>query len=118
MRAEAAATIFSRSSAPPPPLIRVRSGRDLVGAVDGQVELGRLVERGQRHAEPLGLGARRLRGRHADDVEAGAHPLGQQLDEMLGGRAGAEAEPHARPHPFDRQRRGLTFLRFDVHERP
>ena len=61
--------------------------------------------------------AGRLRGRHADDVEAGAHPLGQQLDEMPRGRAGAEPEPHAGPHPFEREGGGLTFLRFDVHER-
>ena len=82
-------------------------GADLVGAVDGHVELGRLVERGQRHAEPLGIGAGRLRGRHADDVEPAAHPLGQKLDEMPGGRAGAEPKPHARPHPFDRDARRL-----------
>ena len=37
---------------------------------------------------------------------------------MLGGRAGAEAKPHAGPHPFDGDGRGLTFLRFNVHERP
>ncbi len=117
MRADAAATIFSRSSAPPPPLIRRQVGRDLVGAVDRQVELGRLVERRQRNAKPLGLRARRLRGRHRDDVEAGAHALAQQLDEMPRGRAGAEPEPHARAHEFDRAGGGGTFLGLDVHWR-
>ena len=29
--------------------------RDLIGAVDGQIEFRRLVERGQRNAKPLGL---------------------------------------------------------------
>ena len=49
MRREAAATIFSRNSAPPPPLIRLSAAIDLVGAVDGEIELGRLIERRQRH---------------------------------------------------------------------
>ena len=55
MRCEAVATIFSRSSAPPPPLMRRSSLVDLVGAVDGEVEEGRVIERGERNAEPLGL---------------------------------------------------------------
>ena len=58
MRCEAAATIFSRSSAPPPPLISVEIGVDLVGAVDGEVELRRLLERRQRHAELHGKALR------------------------------------------------------------
>ena len=77
-------------------------GRDLVGAVDREVELGRLVERRQRHARAFGVGARRLRGRHADDVEPAAHALAEQRHEMLRGRAGAEPEPHAGAHEFDR----------------
>ena len=40
-RRAAEITIFSRRSAPPPPLIRLRSGVHLVGAVEGQVELER-----------------------------------------------------------------------------
>ena len=91
-------------------------GRDLVGAVDGQIELGRLVERGQRDAEPLGLGAGRLRGGDGDHVEAAAHALGQQLDKVLRGRAGAEPKPHARPHEFDGAGGGGTLLSVDVHE--
>src|SRR5947207_3842454 len=35
---------------------------------------------------------------------------------MPGGRAGAEPELHARPHPFQGAGGGLTFQRFDVHE--
>ena len=71
---------------------------DLVGAVDGEVELGLLVERRQRDAEPLGQRPGGLGGRHAAHGKAGAHPRAQQLDEDVGGRAGAEAEPHAGPH--------------------
>ena len=43
--------------------------RDLVGAVDGQIELRSLVERRQRDARLLGLGARCFRGRYRHDVE-------------------------------------------------
>ena len=48
IRRLAAAMIFSRRSAPPPPLIRRKRVVELVGAVDGQVELRGIVERGQR----------------------------------------------------------------------
>jgi hypothetical protein len=68
MRREAAATIFSRRCAPPPPLISVEVGVDLVGAVDGQIELDQLIERRQRNVQALGLPPRRLRGRNADDT--------------------------------------------------
>ncbi len=86
-------------------------GPDLVGAVDRQVELRRLVEGGERDAGALGVGAGGLRGRHADDVEAAAHTLAEQFDEMLGGRAGAEAEPHARAHEFEGPGGGGAFLK-------
>ena len=68
---------------------------ELVGAVDGEVELGRLVERRQRNAFPLGLSPRRLGGRNRDDVEAASHPLAEQRDEMRRRRAAAEPELHA-----------------------
>ncbi len=118
MRAEAAATIFSRNSAPPPPLMRVRSGP--ISSAPSTV----MSSSGVSSSVVSGTPSRSAWARVVSEVgtpttlEAPAHPLGQKLDEMLGGRAGAEAEPHARPHPFDRQPCGLTFLRFDVHERP
>ena len=117
IRAEAEATIFSRSSAPPPPLIRLRSGADLVGTVDRQIELRRFVEAGERHAQPLGVASRRFRGRHRNDVETGTHAFGQELDEMPRGRAGAEPEPHAGADEFERACRGRTFLGFNLHGR-
>ena len=49
-----------------------------------------------------------------DDVEAGANALAEQIDEMLGGRAGAEAEPHARRDEFDGARGGGAFLGIGV----
>ena len=96
-------------------LDQAQIGRDLVGAVHGQIELRRLVERGQRNAAALGIGARGLRGRHRDDVEAGAHAFADQLDEMLRGRAGAEPEPHAGTHEFDGASGGCAFLGIGVH---
>ena len=50
---------------------------DLVGAIDGQVELGEIVERGQLDAGPLGQKARVLRCRHAEDFEPRLHLLPQ-----------------------------------------
>ena len=97
MRAEADATIFSRSSAPPPPLIRLRSGAisSAPSMVRSSSGVSSSVVSGMPHCSACG--ARRLRGRHRDDVEAGAHPFAQQFDERPGGRAGAEPEPHAGP---------------------
>ena len=90
-------------------------GGDLVGAVHRQIERRRLLQGGQRHAQALGVPARRLGGRHRHDAQAGAHPLGQKLDEMPRGRAGAEPEPHAGLDEFEGARRGGTLLAFDVH---
>ena len=96
-------------------LDQAQIGGDLVGAVDGKIELRRLVERGERHAQPLGVAAGRLRRGHSDDVEPGVNALRQKLDEMLGGRAAAETEPHAGTHELERAGGGCTFLAFDIH---
>ena len=76
-------------------LDEVEIGIDFVGAIDRQIEPVDLIQRRQRNAAALGIGARRLRCRHADDLKPGAYPLAKQLDKMLGGRPGAEAELHA-----------------------
>ena len=68
---------------------------DLVGAVDREVEFRRLVERGQADAEFAAECCGALGGRNADDRQAGGDLFGEQPDEFLGGRAGADAEPHA-----------------------
>ena len=59
MRFEAEATIFSRNSAPPPPLIRSELGIDFVGPVDRQIEFRNVVQCSERNAERLRL---RIRG--------------------------------------------------------
>ena len=89
--------------------------RDLVGAVDGKIELRRLVEVGERHAQPLGVAASCFGCGHADHVEAGANPFGQELDEMFGCRPAAKAKSHAGAHELERAGGGCTFLAFDIH---
>jgi phosphoglycolate phosphatase len=90
-------------------------GRDLVGAVDGEIEFRRLVEGGERNAEALGMRVRDLRGRDADDVEPGAHARAEKLDEVSRRRAGAQAEPHAGVHEIERACGGLAFVVIGVH---
>ena len=117
MRAEAAATIFSRNSAPPPPLIRLRSGA--ISSAPSTVRSSAGVSSSVVSGTPSRAASARVASDvgTAYDLKARAHALGQQLDEMPRGRAGAEPKPHAGPHPVDRDRGGLTFLRFNVHER-
>ncbi len=102
MRAEAAATIFSRSSAPPPPLIRVRSGA--ISSAPSTVRSSSGVSSSVVSGTPSRSASRRVASEVGTPTtrKPAAHPLGQQLDEMPRGRAGAEAEPHARPHEFER----------------
>ena len=90
-------------------------GRDLVGAVDGQVQLRGLVQGGQRYARAARLAAGRLRCRYGDHGKTRPHPLAQQLDEMPRRRAGAEAEPHAGANEIERAGGSGTFLGFNVH---
>ena len=72
MRAEAAATIFSRSSAPPPPLISLRSGSISSAPSTVRSSSGMSSSVVMRDAEPLRLGERRLRGRDATHLEPAA----------------------------------------------
>ena len=111
-RAEAAATIFSRSSAPPPPLIKVRSGAisSAPSMVRSSSGVSSSVVSGMPHCSACC--ARRLRGRHRDHVEAGAHALAEHLDERPRGRAGAEPEPHSRAGRNRARRRRPRACRF------
>src|SRR5262245_19737504 len=110
MRPEAEATLVSRSSVPPPPLIRPRPC-----AIAGEIKLRRLVEAGERHAQPLGVAARRIRRGYRDHVEAGVDALSQKLDKMLGCGAAAKAKPHAGAHEFEGAGGGRTFLGIGIH---
>ena len=61
---------------------------DLVGAVDGQIEFG-LSSSVVSGCPGLGLPARRLRGRHADDIEPCLDPRAERVDEQ-----GARSSPY------------------------
>jgi phosphoglycolate phosphatase len=101
----------------PTPFDQTQVGRDLVSAVDGEIEFRRVVEGGQRNGKALGVRAGCLRSGHPDDVEPGAHALGEKLDEVRGGRAGAEAQAHAVVHKIERPRGSLAFVVICVHGR-
>ena len=115
MLAEAEATIFSRNSAPPPPLIRLKSGP--ISSAPSMVRSSSGVSSRVDSVMPqlLGLIAGRLRGRHPDHIEAVPDLFAQKVHEMPGRRAGPEAEPHAGPHPFERAGGSLPFESFKIH---
>jgi hypothetical protein len=93
------ATIFSRVWAPPPPLIRFSWPVDLVGAVEGQVEMPDLVRRQDAEAQLRRQLPRSLRGRGAGDVGL-ALPEGD--DRVVNGGARAETDAHAGLHVLGR----------------
>ena len=77
-------------------------GIDLVGTVDRQIELWDLVQKLRRNAERLRLRLGRFGSGDAANVETGRDPLPDEIDEMVGGRTGAEAEPHPGRYQFER----------------
>src|SRR5690606_19518016 len=95
-------------------LDEVHAGVDLVGAVDGEVEAVEGVEVGKGNAEGAGLPVGGLGGGDAEDLEAVADALAEQVDEVAGGGAGAEAETHAGADVAQRHGGGLT-LHFLAH---
>ncbi len=92
-RSAAAATIFSRRWAPPPPLISQPSGVDLVGAVDRDVEPLQLAELLDRDAQLARLFLGGDRGGDAADV---ADPAGRDRRQQVGDRRSG-AQPHGHP---------------------
>ena len=102
-RSAAAATIFSRRWAPPPPLISQPSGRHLVGAVDRDVEPLQLAELLDRDAQLARLFLGCDRGGDAADP-ASSPRRGDRRQQVGDGRAGAEADRHP---VLDQLRRGL-----------
>ena len=91
-RSAAAATIFSRKWAPPPPLISQPSGGDLVGPVDRDVESVDSLERPDVDAELPGVPLGRGRGGDAVDRELARGESREQE-----GDRGAGSEAHLRP---------------------
>ena len=110
MRSDAAATIFSRNSAPPPPLIRLsaRSTSSAPSTVRSSRSISSSVVSGILQRSRLGAG--RFRGRHADHPHARAATFSpSRSTKCLRGRAGAEPELHAVLHMLQRARRRLPF---------
>ena len=65
---------------------------ELIGAVDGDVDLLDFVKIGERDAEFRGGFARVDRGGDAADFQPGFDAIADELDGVGGGRAGAEAD--------------------------
>ena len=78
-------------------LDKVEVGVDLVGTIDGDIELGVRVEGDEGDVEALGLLLGPDGGGDADDVLelAGLEELADALDGVVGGAAGAESDDHA-----------------------
>ena len=76
-------------------LDQVQVAVGLVGAVNGQIERGQIVQRRQRDAHLAGQGRRLFGGRHAKQLEPAAHTRAQHFHEYLGGGAGAQPQLHA-----------------------
>ena len=95
MRSEAAATIFSRNSAPPPPLIRLSAGSisSAPSTVRSSRSISSSVVSGILHASAWARVASEV-GTPITFIPA-RNLLAEQVDKMLGGRAGAEPELHA-----------------------
>ena len=111
-----AATIFSRVSAPPPPLIIENPLIDLVGAVDVDRKCFNVVEVEERNAgsgEPPGA-ALGTRDRSSDFAADGR----QFVDEEIGGRAGADTDDLAARHMVDRGARDRALQFVLVRHRP
>ena len=95
---------------------KAERGIDLIGTVDRKIKLWRLVESGQRDAERCSLRTRRLRRRHADNVQFFClHAFGKQIDEMLRRRSCPEAKLHAIAHERDGAGGGFAFERVEAH---
>ena len=102
----------------PAALDQAQPRADLVGSVYGKVEFRRFIKGGERDSTGVRLRPRRLRGRNPDNRQPGPHPLGQQLDKVVGGRPGPDPKPHAGFDHLQGPRCGgpLQLLDvFDVH---
>ena len=78
-------------------LDKVEVGVDLVGTIDGDIELGVRVEGDEGDVEALGLLLGPDGGGDANDVLelAGLEELADALDGVVGGTAGAKSDDHA-----------------------
>ena len=96
-RSAAAATIFSRRWAPPPPLISQPSGVTWSVPSIAMSSRSQLAELLDRDAQPARLFLGRDRGGDAADAAQAAR--GDRRQQVGDGRAGARARPSSRPRP-------------------
>ena len=93
---DAAATIFSRSSAPPRPLIRLSEPSSISSAPSIVMSSRRCSAKLVSGMPPARAWAPlRSEVGMREDAQTLAHPADQRLDGEPGGRAGAEADHHA-----------------------
>src|SRR5690606_30324295 len=98
-------------------LDEVHVGVDLVGAIHGEVEAIEGIEVGKGNAERTRLPVGGLGSGNAQHFEPIANALAQQVDEVPGGGAGAEAEAHTWAHVVQRHRGSFTLPVF-AHATP
>ena len=109
MRSDAAATIFSRSKAPPPPLMRLSAGS--ISSAPSTVRSSRSISSSVVRAMPHRAASARVASEVGTPMTLSPARTRspKQFDEMLRGRTGAEAKLHAVAHGFERARRRLPF---------
>ena len=100
-RSARSATIFSRVSAAPPPLIMQPARIDLVGAVDADRQ--RLDVAGVEHRDAVRDQPRRARRAARDRAGDAAADAGQRVDEEVDGRSRADADHRAGRHVGERR---------------
>ena len=111
----ALATIFSRSKAPPSPLIRFRVPRSTSSAPSIVRSICRCsAKEDQRNAGRPRLRRGSLRRWNADEAQALPMPAGQRLDRESRRRAGAEADDHALLDQLDRRLRRRALQRVAI----
>ncbi len=109
IRREAAATIFSRSMAPPAPLIA--NSRSSISSAPSMVRSTESTPAKSTSVMPPSapsIGAQR--GGDRADIEPAAHQLAQPPDREGSGRAGTEADQHARADLLHRGEGGGAFV--------
>ena len=114
----AEATIFSRSSAPPPPLIRLQLRIDFIRAVDGDVDVLNFIQRGQRDAQAGGQFLGVNRGGYAANLQPGLYSFAEKAHREGGGRSRSQADDIAIAHEPQAGARGRFFFLVIRHARP
>jgi acyl-CoA thioesterase I len=87
----------------------------LVRAVHRQIKFRSFIQRRQGDSEAAGLRSRHFGCRDTDDFQPLADAFAQKFDEMLRGRTGAKAQPHAVFNQLESFGSGFSFKLFSGH---